>query len=114
VSGAFHSPLMAAAAKGLAEALNATEFHDADVPVYSNVKAKPVQNKDDIRDLLLQQLTNPVLWQQIIENMIDDGFDQFYEVGPGKVLRGLVKRINRAAACQEIGTVENLEKLGDM
>ena len=114
VSGAFHSPLMATAADGLSEALNTTTFNDAEVPVYSNVKAKPVQNKDDIRDLLLQQLTSPVLWQQIIENMIDDGYDKFYEVGPGKVLRGLVKRINRAASCQEIGTVEDLEKLGDM
>ncbi|MBN1407454.1 MAG: ACP S-malonyltransferase [Calditrichaceae bacterium] len=113
VSGAFHSPLMANAAEGLAEALNATTFNDAEVPVYSNVKAKPVQNRNDVRDLLLQQLTNPVLWQQIIENMIDDGYDQFYEIGPGKVLRGLVKRINRNVNCREIGTVVDLEKLGD-
>jgi [acyl-carrier-protein] S-malonyltransferase len=114
VSGAFHSPLMANAADGLAEALKATTFNDAAVPVYSNVKARPVQNKYDIKNLLLQQLTNPVLWQQIIENMVEDGYDQFYEIGPGKVLRGLVKRINRAVNCQEIGTVENLENLGDM
>lgn len=114
VSGAFHSPLMATAANGLAEVLKTTTFSDAAIPVYSNVKARPVQNKHDIKNLLLQQLTSPVLWQQIIENMIDDGYDQFYEIGPGKVLRGLLKRINRALNCKEIGTVENLESLGDI
>lgn len=114
VSGAFHSPLMAAAADGLAQALNQAEFRNAEVPVYTNVKAKPVQDKEAIKDLLYKQLTKPVLWQQIIENMIEDGYDQFYEIGPGKVLRGLLKRIDRSASCQEIGTVENLENLGDI
>ena len=114
VSGAFHSPLMAAAADGLAQALNQTEFRNAEVPVYTNVKAKPVQDKDSIKDLLFKQLTSPVLWQQIIENMIEDGFVQFYEIGPGKVLRGLLKRIDRSASCQEIGTLENLDNLGDI
>ena len=114
VSGAFHSPLMAAAADGLAEALNDTIFNNANVPIYSNVEAKPVQDKDSIRNLLLKQLTKPVLWQQIIENMIEDGYDQFYEIGPGKVLRGLLKRINRSYSCSEIGTKENLENLGEI
>jgi [acyl-carrier-protein] S-malonyltransferase len=114
VSGAFHSPLMTAAADGLADALNQTEFNDAKVPVYTNVKAKPVQDKESIKELLLKQLTNPVLWQQIIENMIEDGYDQFYEIGPGKVLRGLLKRIDRSASCKEIGTKENLDNLGEI
>ncbi|MEJ2052627.1 MAG: ACP S-malonyltransferase [Calditrichaceae bacterium] len=114
VSGAFHSPLMAATSRGLAEILNTTTFNDTKVPVYSNVEAKPVQDKDKIKELLLKQLTHPVLWQQIIENMISDGFDTFYEVGPGKVLRGLLKRINRSVNCREIGTVENLQNLGDI
>ena len=114
VSGAFHSPLMEAASEGLADALNKTTFNDAKVPVYSNVESKPVKDKQAIRNLLLKQLTNPVLWQQIIENMISDGYDKFYEIGPGKVLRGLLKRINRSVSCQEIGTIDNLEKLGEI
>jgi [acyl-carrier-protein] S-malonyltransferase len=114
VSGAFHSPLMESAQNGLSEALNQTNFSDAKVPVYSNVAALPVQDKENIRNLLLSQLTKPVLWQQLIENMIKDGFDQFYEIGPGRVLRGLQKRINRSVACIEIGTVEDIENLGDL
>ncbi len=113
VSGAFHSPLMQYAQDGLREALESTDFHDAVVPVYSNVGAKAVQDKDKIRELLFQQLTRPVLWQNLIQNMITDDYDQFFEIGPGKVLRGLQKRINRQVPCQEIGTVENLENLGD-
>lgn len=113
VSGAFHSPLMANAADGLAKVLNQTRFNNAKVPVYSNVKAKPVQDKDDIKDLLLKQLTSPVLWQQIVENMVEDGFNKFYEIGPGKVLHGLIKRIDRSVSCQEIGTKENLDNLGE-
>lgn len=113
VSGAFHSPLMQYAQDGLRDALESTEFHDAKVPVYSNVEAQAVQDKDKIRQLLLQQLTKPVLWQNLIQNMIADGYEQFFELGPGKVLRGLQKRINRQVPCQEIGTVEGLENFGE-
>lgn len=113
VSGAFHSPLMQAAGEELKEALLATEIKSASMPVYSNVEAGPVQDADKIRDLLLRQLTHPVLWQSIIENMINDGYQRFYEIGPGKVLRGLQKRINRQTPCTEIGTVEQIETMGD-
>lgn len=112
VSGAFHSPLMARAQEGLNSALRDTEFKDARIPVYTNVEAKPVTDKEQIRTLLIQQLIKPVLWQNIIENMIADGFNQFYEIGPGKVLRGLQKRIDRSAPCREIGTMEAIEKIG--
>ena len=113
VSGAFHSPLMNSAQEGLKKVLEQTEIKEARVPLYSNVEAKPVQDAQQIRRLLYQQLTKPVLWQKLIENMIADGFGRFYEIGPGKVLRGLHKRIDRSVPCTEIGTVENLEKLGD-
>ncbi len=113
VSGAFHSPLMQAAQKGLQEALESTEFNDAQVPLYSNVEAKPVQDKDAIRALLMAQLTKPVLWQSIIEAMINDGYETFYEIGPGKVLKGLQKRINRSFPCTLVGTVEQIETIGD-
>ena len=113
VSGAFHSPLMEDAQSGLKEALEKITIKDAQVPLYSNVEAKPVQKANQIRDLLYRQLTHPVRWQEIIENMIRDGFFNFYEVGPGKVLKGLQKRINRETPCSEVGTAEQIEKLGE-
>lgn len=94
VSGAFHSPLMQSATDKLDEKLNSTPFIDSKIPVYANVTAKPVQNKDEIRKLLLDQLNAPVRWEETIVNMVNDGVDEFYELGPGKVLQGLVKRIN--------------------
>lgn len=114
VSGAFHSPLMESAQTGLAEALNRTEFKNAMVPLYSNVEAKAVRDKREIKNLLLKQLTSPVLWQQLIGNMIKDGYNQFYEIGPGKVLKGLQKRIDRSISCIEVGTSENLESWGEL
>ncbi|APF20204.1 malonyl CoA-acyl carrier protein transacylase [Caldithrix abyssi DSM 13497] len=113
VSGAFHSPLMDDARAGLQEALEKTEFKDARVPVYSNVTGGPVTARDEIRHLLFKQLTSPVLWQKSMENMIADGFAAFYEIGPGKVLCGLLKRINRQVPCQPIGTVENVNRVGE-
>ena len=94
VSGAFHSPLMQSASDKLKEKLDQTDFRDAQIPVYANVTAKAVTSKDEIRDLLLAQLNAPVRWEETIKNMIADGADEFVEVGPGKVLQGLVKRIN--------------------
>ncbi len=113
VSGAFHSPLMQEAQEGLQAAIENTEFRDAQVPLYSNVEATAVQDSAKIRQLLIKQLTQPVLWQTIVENMISDGSESFYEVGPGKVLKGLQKRINRQMPCTEIGTADQIENLGD-
>ncbi|PKL81846.1 MAG: [acyl-carrier-protein] S-malonyltransferase [Ignavibacteriae bacterium HGW-Ignavibacteriae-3] len=94
VSGAFHSPLMESAKENLKIKLDLTPFYDAKIPVYANVTAKPVFKSDEIKDLLHRQLDKPVRWEETINNMISDGADEFYEIGPGKVLQGLVKRIN--------------------
>ena len=94
VSGAFHSPLMLSAKEKLKTELDQTPVYDAKVPVYANVNAKPVTKSDEIKNLLYQQLDHPVRWEETITNMINDGADEFYEIGPGKVLQGLVKRIN--------------------
>jgi [acyl-carrier-protein] S-malonyltransferase len=98
VSGAFHSPLMKSAREGLRVALEQVAINNAQVPVYANVTAEPVSHDSEIRDLLLRQLTSPVRWEDSVRNMIRDGAARFVEIGPGKVLQGLVKRID--------GTVE--------
>jgi len=96
VSGAFHSPLMEGARDGLREALATTAILDAAIPVYANVTAEPVTRADALRDLLHRQLTSPVRWEQTIRNMVRDGAGEFIEVGPGKVLQGLIKRTEPA------------------
>jgi len=110
VSGAFHSPLMQSAKDILLDALVFTSFYDARFPVYANVTAKPVTQKDEIKNLLHQQVTSPVRWEETIRNMITDGFDEFYEIGPGKVLQGLVKRINPDVKLFGIDKFEDLEQ----
>lgn len=111
VGGAFHSPLMASARTGLREALNVTAFHPAQCAIYTNVTAQPEQDSNRLCDLLDQQLTSPVRWLATIENMIENGAQSFYEVGPGNVLAGLMKRINKNFTVTTIGTVAELEKL---
>jgi len=110
VSGAFHSPLMQSAKDTLLDVLVLTPFYGAKFPVYANVTAKPVKSKDEIKNLLHQQVTAPVRWEETITNMIADGFDEFYEIGPGKVLQGLVKRINPDVKSFGIDKYEELEK----
>jgi len=95
VGGAFHSPLMEPARKELAEAINSTKFSKPICPVYQNVTAKAVYEQEQIKQNLILQLTAPVRWTQTIQNMITDGATEFIEVGPGKVLQGLVKKINK-------------------
>ncbi len=92
VSGAFHSPLMQYAADGLREALQSTEITEPSIPVFSNVTAEPVKDIEDIRNLLVEQLTSPVRWEQSVKNMYDMGVREFVEYGPGKVLQGLITR----------------------
>lgn len=94
VGGAFHSPLMQPAAERLEKAILATTFLTPQCPVYQNVSAKAVMDKNLIRQQLLQQLTAPVLWTQSVQQMIADGATEFYEFGPGDVLKGLIKKIN--------------------
>lgn len=95
VGGAFHSPLMEPAGKELQEAIESTSFNKPVCPVYQNVNAKPVTDVEEIRQNLIAQLTAPVRWTQTIKNMIKDGASEFYECGPGKVLQGLVKKVDR-------------------
>jgi [acyl-carrier-protein] S-malonyltransferase len=95
VGGAFHSPLMEPAKIELEAAINATTFNQPICSVYQNVSAKAVSNPDEIKNNLIAQLTAPVKWTQTIENMIQDGINSFVEVGPGKVLQGLVKKVNK-------------------
>ena len=94
VGGAFHSPLMQPAAERLEKAILSTTFHTPQCPVYQNVSAKAETDKDIIQKQLLQQLTAPVRWTQSVEQMIADGATEFYEFGPGDVLKGLIKKIN--------------------
>jgi len=97
VGGAFHSPLMEPARQKLAAAIDHTAFHEPICPVYQNVSAQPFTDPAQIRKNLVDQLTAPVRWTQTIQNMIADGALLFTEIGPGKVLQGLVKKVNRAA-----------------
>jgi [acyl-carrier-protein] S-malonyltransferase len=95
VGGAFHSPLMEPARTRLAKAIEGTSFSIPICPVYQNVNAKPVTDPAEIRKNLIAQLTAPVRWTQTVQHMITDGATQFIEVGPGKVLQGLVKKVNK-------------------
>ena len=97
VGGAFHSPLMEPAKKELEAAINATNFSKPICPVYQNVTASPVTEPDEIKKNLIQQLTSPVRWTQTIQRMTADGINSYVEVGPGKVLQGLVKKVNKEA-----------------
>jgi [acyl-carrier-protein] S-malonyltransferase len=95
VNGAFHSPLMESARVELAKGIEAIPFQDARIPVYQNVTALPHTAADEIRANLLAQLTSPVRWTQTVQNMIANGITEFVEAGPGKVLSGLIKKIER-------------------
>lgn len=97
VGGAFHSPLMESAKKELEQAINSTNFSKPICRVYQNVNASPVTNPDEIKKNLILQLTAPVRWTQTIQRMTADGINSYVEVGPGKVLQGLVKKINKDA-----------------
>jgi [acyl-carrier-protein] S-malonyltransferase len=108
VSGAFHSPLMQEAVSGLTQALDKANIIDPKIQVFSNVTANPVKSANEVKDMLKKQLLSPVMWQNIIENMAQNGIETFYEVGPSKVLNGLNKRINKDLESTSIGTREDL------
>ncbi|MDX1315209.1 MAG: ACP S-malonyltransferase [Eudoraea sp.] len=94
VGGAFHSPLMEPAREELAEAIASTSFSTPSCPIYQNVSTTAVSDQEQIKQNLIAQLTSPVKWTQSVQQMIKDGASQFIEVGPGKVLQGLVKKID--------------------
>lgn len=98
VGGAFHSPLMEPAREELAAAIEATIFSDPICPVYQNVVAKAVTSPNEIKENLIAQLTAPVRWTQCVQAMVADGGTEFVEVGPGKVLQGLMRKIDRSVA----------------
>ncbi|WP_285269467.1 ACP S-malonyltransferase [Kaistella rhinocerotis] len=94
VNGAFHSPLMQPAQEQLAAAIEATRFRNATIPVYQNITTTAVTEPEEIKQNLISQLTGPVKWTQSVQNMIKDGATTFIEVGPGKTLQGLIRKIN--------------------
>jgi len=108
VAGAFHSAIMAPAAEGLKEHLERTHFAVPNIPVISNVDAAYHKDAGSIRAALTRQLTQPVLWQQCVERMVADGADRFVEFGPGRVLTGLLKKINRSLAATNMSTAESI------
>lgn len=110
VSGAFHSPLMAVAEAGLEEALAGVEMRDPDFPVVSNVTALPVARADAARPLLVQQLTSAVRWVASVQAMRTLGVEEFRELGPGSVLTGLLKRIDRDSIGRPLGSAEELNR----
>ena len=94
VNGAFHSPLMQPAQEKLAKAIEGVKFNNPILPIYQNVTTTPVTDPEEIKKNLIAQLTGPVKWTQTIQNMVKDGADHFVEVGPGKTLQGLIKKIS--------------------
>ncbi|MBA4029656.1 MAG: [acyl-carrier-protein] S-malonyltransferase [Planctomyces sp.] len=102
VAGAFHTPLMASACEQLAEVLNSVELKAPRIPVLSNVDAMSHSDPAELMRLLIQQVTEPVMWEKSVRNLLADGVDSFYEIGPGKVLKGLLKRIDRKASCETV------------
>lgn len=102
VAGAFHTPLMKPADERLAEALSSVAIQPPRLPVWSNVDAQPHAEPEEIRGLLIRQVLQPVRWEQTMRDMLAAGYDRFYEIGPGRVLAGLLKRVLRKAECHNI------------
>jgi [acyl-carrier-protein] S-malonyltransferase len=112
VAGAFHTQMMSSAGEELKKAINNCKITcPADIKVLANINAQYYQSSKEIAESLVKQLTSPILWQQCIEKLLADGCQKFYEIGPGKVLTGLMKRINRKANCVNISTIEALSEL---
>lgn len=110
VSGPFHSRLMQPANNTFQASLNEATFHEATVPVYANVTAEPVTDKEQTKELLIKQLYSPVRFEESVRNMIAEGVDAFVEVGTGKVLSGLLKKIDRKMTCFQVQDKASLEK----
>ena len=108
VAGAFHSPLMASAAEGLTPVLAETAFSVPSINVVANVDASRHADLDTMRESLRRQVTQPVLWQRCIERMIEEGVERFVEMGPGRVLTGLMRKIDRKMATANVSTAESL------
>jgi [acyl-carrier-protein] S-malonyltransferase len=103
VSGAFHTPLMQPAVEGMKKVIGALDFKKSGVPLVANTTAAVLTEPDEIKEELIRQLTSAVQWQRSIEFMISNGVTTFIEIGPGKVLSGLMRRINRSARALNVG-----------
>lgn len=112
VGGAFHSPLMEVAREGLAEALQEVDFQDPDFPVVANVDGEAVRDGSRARRQLVRQLTSPVRWVDVMEHMRSTASDRWLELGPGRVLAGLARRIDRSLEVVSVGSAEDLDELG--
>jgi [acyl-carrier-protein] S-malonyltransferase len=110
VSGAFHTPLMQPAVDGMAEIMAGLNFHPPEVPIIANTTAEPLTTGEQVKEELLRQLCHCVQWQRSVEYMVANGVATFIEIGPGKVLTGLIKRINRDARLENIGSAADVEK----
>ena len=102
VAGAFHTQIMESARQRLTAALSEVPMKKPRIPVVSNVDATPHDDPEEIRALLVQQLVSPVRWEDSVRYLLAQGYGQFYEVGPGRVLRGLLKRIDRKTPCEGV------------
>jgi len=102
VAGAFHTPIMNSAVEQLANALADVEMSPPSITIVSNVDARPHTDPEEIRNLLIRQVVHPVLWHESMNYLIEQGCDRFYEVGPGRVLRGLLRRIARKTPCESV------------
>jgi len=112
VAGAFHTEMMSSAAQRLGEALSNCEISGpSEIKTVANIHAEYYQTSQKISDGLINQLTCPILWQKCMERLIDDGLEKFYEIGPGRVLTGLMRRINRKIKVVNISTLQAIEKL---
>ncbi len=111
VSGAFHTSLMQSAVDGMAEAMATLSFNDPVIPIIANTTAKPLTAAEQIKPELLCQLCSGVQWQRSIEYMVNEGVNTFIEIGPGKVLSGLIKRINKDAKTLNIGDVNAIRNI---
>ncbi len=111
VSGAFHTPLMQSAVSGMSEIMATLSFGEPAIPIIANTTAQPLTTADLIKEELLRQLCNCVQWQRSIEYMVDNGVSTFIEIGPGKVLTGLIKRINKNVKTMNIGDVEAVRNI---
>jgi [acyl-carrier-protein] S-malonyltransferase len=108
VAGAFHTPLMQPAADKLEAELQKVRMHEPSCPVVANVTGEPVTDPAEMRELLLKQVTHPVRWTSVIQRCRRDGVDRFVEIGPGRVLAGLLRRIDREADCTGVGGAEDV------
>ncbi|MFN3467779.1 MAG: ACP S-malonyltransferase, partial [Candidatus Brocadiales bacterium] len=109
VSGAFHSPLMASAQAKMALELQKVKIQRARIPVVANIHTRYVQEPEEIKNALLAQLTGPVRWTESMNKLLRDGVEEFYEVGPGKVIAGLMRRIDPVKTVKSLETVQSLE-----